>query len=125
MPKRFKWARWKGYECSSKGDSRYSAFYAYLADGKSIEYHYQVHCKGYNSITEGKGKPTLNGQSRQELYEEYKELWRQWAKDNQELMIELAELASEEEYTLSDRFATTNINQARALCDLLNEMHGF
>ena len=44
------------YECSSRGDKRFSAFYAYV-DGKSIEYIYQVEIKGYSSIEEGKGKP--------------------------------------------------------------------
>ena len=33
---KFQWARFAkgGYECSSKGDKRFSAFYALLSDGR-------------------------------------------------------------------------------------------
>jgi hypothetical protein len=36
-----KWSRTEGYEVSSVGDWRFSAFNAILEDGRSIECHYQ------------------------------------------------------------------------------------
>ena len=45
------------YEVSTAGDKRFSALNATLSDGKTIEYHYQVNIKGYDSIKAGKGKP--------------------------------------------------------------------
>lgn len=59
------WARKSdnGYEVSSLGDRRFSAFYARLNNGKTIEEMYQLYIKGYRSITEqcleGKGKPAI------------------------------------------------------------------
>ena len=41
----YKWARYGGYEVSSKGDKRFSAFNAYLPDGRSIEQVYQCDIK--------------------------------------------------------------------------------
>ena len=38
----FTWQRKGGYEVSSKGDNRFSAFSARMPDGKSIEHHHQV-----------------------------------------------------------------------------------
>lgn len=116
----FTWARFGGYECSSKGDSRFSAFYAILPDGESIEYKYQVRCKGYPSIKEGKGKPPLDPSA--DLWEAYLNLWRLWAQHNLPLMRALYIAALKHNGVLSDRFATTEINQARALATILNEL---
>lgn len=44
----YTWQRYRGYEVSSKGDKRFSAFNAILSDGRSIEQHYQCDVKGYN-----------------------------------------------------------------------------
>lgn len=64
----YKWARRVQvgspyYEVSSKGDKRFSAFYARLSDGRSIEEAYQLDIKGYrrlgNSPMLGKGKPPM------------------------------------------------------------------
>ena len=57
-----KWGRkGKGYQCSSKGDTRYSAFFAKLEDGRSIEQHFQCDTKQYDpggtNWKLGKGKP--------------------------------------------------------------------
>lgn len=38
MPQ-FKWARRGGYECSSKGDARFSALNVRLPDGRTIDAH--------------------------------------------------------------------------------------
>ena len=43
----FTYARYGGYECSSHGDKRFSALFAKLADGRTIEMHYQCDVKGY------------------------------------------------------------------------------
>jgi hypothetical protein len=114
------WGRFHrpGYEVSSKGDKRFSAFFARLPDGKSIEYHYQVGVKGYPSISEGKGKPPLNESV--DLWEEYLKLWKEWAIHNPELIEELRSLLPKYDFTLTDMFATSKVNQARALATILN-----
>lgn len=124
-PVKYHWNRGIGYECSSKGDKRFSAFYALLNDGNSIEWHYQVRIKGYSSIKEGKGKPPLKPMADGELWWRYKSLWSAWATNNKELIDELAVLAANAGYVLSDVFATTPINQARALAEILNDYNGY
>lgn len=121
----FKWARRakSGYEVSSKGDSRFSAFYAILPNGNSIEYEYQVNVKLYPGIKEGKGKPPLD--PTKNLWAEYLNLWRMWASDNIPLMRELYRAAVANNYTLTDMFATSSNNQARALATILNELCGY
>lgn len=118
-----KWARYSdnSYEVSTKGDKRFSAFNAKirLLNNLSIEELYQVHIKGYNTIMEGKGNPTLNGQTPHELYEDYKKLWLIWADENPNLIKELSELAKDK--VLTDMFATSDINQARVLSEILND----
>lgn len=47
--------------------------------------------------------------------------WRRWADANPALMAELRIRALDASGILSDRFANTAVNQARALADLLNE----
>jgi hypothetical protein len=90
-------------------------------DGDTIEYKYQCQVKGYSSVKEGKGKPpkdtTLN------LWEEYLKLWKQWAEENPTLIEELYQLVKEKEYTLTDMFANTPVNQARALATILNNKY--
>lgn len=90
-----------------------------MPDGFSIEHHYQVKIKGFTSIKEGKGKPPLNKDVN--LYEEYLKLWKIWAKSHDKLLSELMLNISKFNYVLSDRFATTEVNQAHALADILNE----
>lgn len=119
------WARFHplGYECSSKGDKRFSALFATLSDGRTIEEAYQLDVKGYRSISsswrDGKGKPALNGKSPDELWTEYLALWRQWANENPSLIAELK--AASAGLVLTDCFATSSINQARALSEILSE----
>lgn len=117
------WARKSanGYEVSTKGDSRFSAFNARIKaeNNRTIEEIYQTDVKGYSSIQEGKGKPARTGISRDEQYAQYKDLWRQWASENPKLMQELAQKTQGK--VLTDMFANTDINQARALSEILNE----
>lgn len=112
------WARFGGYEVSSKGDRRFSAFYARLGDGRTIEAHYQCDVKGYQpggaDWRLGKGKPPLR--TGVDLLAEYVALWREWAAMNPSLLEELRCYP-----VLSDRFATTPVNQAHALALILNE----
>lgn len=126
----FTWTRRGGYEVSSKGDKRFSALNAYLADGRTIEQHYQCDPfpvgKGYDpggvNWKLGKGNKPLDPRSTPEnLYEGYLGLWRQWAVANPHLMLELRSKALEHNCVLSDCFASTPVNQAHALADLLNE----
>lgn len=123
---KMKWSRFGGYECSSRGDKRFSAFVAKLPDGRTIEQHYQCDVKGYDvggvNWKLGKGKPPLSRMTKDELYSCYLDLWRLWAKDNISLLRELYKLSKSFDYTLSDRFATGDVNQARALADVINEL---
>lgn len=123
IPK-FKWLRRGGYEVSSKGDKRFSALNARLPNNRTIEQVYQLDIKGYSpggtDWKLGKGKPPLNPDI--DLWSEYLKLWRIWANENLPLMRELYSLAKEKNYTLSDCFATTDVNQAHALATILNEL---
>lgn len=119
---RFHWQRYGGYEVSSRGDRRFSAFNARLSDGRSIEQHYQCDVKGYDpgghNWRLGKGKPPLYDV---DTYSAYLNLWRKWAENHVELMRELYHAARQHNDTLSDRFAPSPVNQARALAEILNE----
>jgi hypothetical protein len=120
-----KWARQYtgGYECSSAGDRRFSALCARLRDGRTIEEAYQLDVKGYrkygNDWRIGKGKLPVRDLTHDQLWEEYLALWRRWACENPSLIEELQRLAAGR--TLTDKFASTPISQARALAVILNE----
>lgn len=76
-------------ECSSKGDKRFSAFYARIKcmDNKSIEEIYQcskvVNGKKCKSWREGKGRVPENSEEMKGLYGK---LWRIYFKENPELL---------------------------------------
>ena len=124
MKKEFKFIRYGGYECRSKGDKRFSALFAVMPDGRTIEQHYQCDVKGYQpggtNWRLGKGKPPLNRSK--DLWEEYLGLWVTWARDHEALMWELMNQAKHHGNKLSDCFASTPVNQARALAEILNMM---
>lgn len=78
------------YECSSKGDKRFSAFYARLncLGGKSIEDVYQASKIFEDGSTglhwrEAKGKKPVNVEEVRKLYSE---LWDEYFKENPELV---------------------------------------
>ena len=86
MNQPFEWARYApsdrlGYELSSHGDKRFSALYARLQDGRTIEEAYQLDVKGYRSSPSDrdwrKGKPPLNSKSPDQVWAEYLGLWQQ------------------------------------------------
>ena len=116
------WARRGGYECSSKGDSRFSAMFGGMPDGRTIEAHYQCDVKGYqpggSNWRLGKGKPPVD--RTKDMWVEYLALWKEWAQHNPSLIVELREQARKHGSVLTDMFATTPINQARALAEILN-----
>lgn len=121
----YKWSRTSSnsYEVSSEGDKRFSALYAKLKDGRTIEEAYQLDIKGYRSKGNdwklGKGKPPLISMSKEESWQQYKELWRQYLNENPALMQDLREKAKGK--VLTDKFANTDVSQARALAEILNE----
>ena len=121
----YTWKRYGGYEVSSHGDKRFSAFNALMPDGRSIEMHYQCDVKGYDvggtNWRLGKGKPPLKRVSKEYIWDAYMELWWIWSDNHPELMDELKECADKYGGILSDKFATTDINQARALATILNQ----
>lgn len=96
-----------------------------MPDGRSIEHWYQCDIKGYEiggtRWKLGKGKPPIFPYPGDQLYELYLSLWRLWTIRNEPLIKELAEKAAENDYVLTDMFASTPINQARALAQILNE----
>lgn len=113
--------RANGYEVSSVGDKRFSALYAVLNDGRTIEQAYQLDCKGFREVTnnwkDAKGRPPRNGMDFNQLYIEYKKLWKLYMDENPLLFTELRYLTAGK--YLTDCFSTTDINQARALYELL------
>jgi len=121
------WSRRGGYDVTTKGDTRFSPLVIKLADGRTIEEHYQCDVKGYDVGGVGwerfKGKPPLNRKTRDELYTDFKALYNGWADENDVLLRELLSLAISHGYMLSDRFATSDLNQARALSEILNERY--
>lgn len=120
-----KWQRFHphGYEVSSHGDTRFSALFATLQDGRTIEEAYQLDVKGYRAMSNdwrvGKGMVPLNGLLPRQLWEAYLDLWRTWSLENPELLKELRQKA--ERKILTDKFATSHINQAHALAVLCTE----
>jgi hypothetical protein len=122
----FTWKRYGyGYEVSTAGDSRFSALNATLKNGRTIEQHYQCDVKGYEpggtNWKLGKGKPPLNDISRDRLWESYLALWQMWCRENPQLFQGLRRCAMRKGHTLTDRFATSEVNQARALAKILND----
>lgn len=113
-----------GYECSSRGDKRFSAFCAVMPDGRTIEQHYQCDVKGYQPGGRdwrlGKGKPSLD--PTKDLWAEYLALWQTWAQHNPQLIAELSQKVGKHHYNLTDMFASTPVNQARALATILNNL---
>ena len=122
----FTWARFGGYEVSSRGDRRFSALYAIMPDGRSLECHYQCDIKQFDpgglNWRAGKGKPPLD--TSVDLAAKYLDLWRTWSQTNMDEMRALfrAVRGHGDNCTLSDRFATTPVNQAWALSVILNEL---
>jgi len=125
----YKWARRvkRGepyYECSSRGDKKYSAVFARIKkyNNKSIEEIYQLDIKGYRKLTndwrEAKGKPPLVNKTEEELFQDYVKLWEEYFKENPNLLEEIRIKAIGK--TITDMFGVTPINQARAICYILN-----
>lgn len=106
-------------ECSSKGDKRFSAFYARV-NGKSIEERYQaakVFSDGSTGLTwrEAKGRKPVNID---EISKLYKELWREYLTNNPSLLRGIRQAKG-----LSDIFGQEGHNcQAITLWELRDEM---
>jgi hypothetical protein len=132
------WSRYadNGYEVSSQGDNRFSALNATFKEGTMIE---GVDVGGrtiedvYQSVIKKSGKgqapskdsklynPSLTTKEQQEDYsysEGYLPLWQEWARQNPSLIEELREKSNGK--TLTDKFASTRVSQARALAEILN-----
>lgn len=65
-------------------------------------------------------EPEITNEDKQDFsyYVGYLPLWQEWAKQNPELMSELREKAKGK--VLTDKFAKTQVSQARALAEILN-----
>ena len=122
----YTWKRYGGYEVSSHGDKRFSAFNAIMPDGRSIEMHYQCDVKGYDvggkNWRLGKGKPPRNSMTKEDMWKAYLGLWILWAANNAKPIQELKIHADKHGGVLSDKFASTPVNQARALAEILNNL---
>lgn len=123
-------SRKTGYECSSLGDRRFSAFNAIMPDDRSIEMWYQCGTldgrgKGFDpggtNWRLGKGKVPTVDKGKELRWQEYYDFWDEWAQLHPVWMRELRWHASQNDYTLRDSFSSTLINQARALAQWLNE----
>lgn len=120
-----------GLEVTTRGDSfgkQFSAFNAFMPDGRTIEQWYQCDIKGYDQggrdWRKGKGKPPRFAYPGNQLWELYLGLWRLWAIRHSHLLFELRQQASAHDNILKDSFADpspNSINQARALAQIINE----
>lgn len=105
-------------ECSSKGDKRFSAFYA-IIDGKSIEDHYQafkIFEDGTTGLTwqKAKGKKATN---QKEASVFYSELWNKYIEKHPDLLIVLKNASG-----LSDMFGQAgHCCQATTLWQIRNQ----
>lgn len=123
-----RYSKHSGYECSSNGDQRFSAFNAIMSDGRSIEHWYQAgaldgrgkqFAPGTRNWKLGKGK-CWPGKTPEQLYSEYYSFWEEWCNLHLAWMVELHYMSSLNDYLLRDSFATSPINQARALAEFIN-----
>jgi len=109
-----------GYEVSSVGDRRFSALFARLEDGRTIEQAYQLDVKGYrkngNDWRLGKGKPPLNPSV--DVWLAYLALWQRFCEENPKLLDDLHRRSLGK--PLTDSFATSPVNQAHALSVILD-----
>jgi len=92
-----------------------------MPDGRSIEDWYQCNVKGYASAKEGKGKPPLNAIPRDVQWEAYLWLWKLWSINNADTLLTMVNNLPAGPVVFTDMFATTDINQARAIATILNE----
>lgn len=123
MSQKFIWARFsqeRHIECSSRGVKALSAMYCRMDDGRTIEQHYQCDVKGYDiggtNWRLGKGRQPKTTMTRMEQYEKYKALWKEYLPNTM-----LDELIKQPVRILTDSFAISEINQAAAIADILNE----
>ncbi|MDP2845078.1 MAG: hypothetical protein Q8N79_03255 [Candidatus Methanoperedens sp.] len=105
-------------ECSSRGDKRFSAFYARV-NGRSIEEQYQA-AKVFEGGSTGlhwrkaKGRKSTNAAECAALYEK---MWRRYISEHPELLDVLKKASG-----LSDMFAREgSVNQAHVLWKIRNE----
>ncbi len=118
-----------GFEVSTAGDDfgkQFSALNAKFADGDTVELKW-AKAKGYSTIKAAKNQPMIDAQGRvienfDQYYEEYLKIWNAWADENPDLIQELAVKAQGK--TLTDKFAKTDNNQARALAEIINKRFG-
>jgi hypothetical protein len=105
-------------ECSSRGDKRFSAFYARV-NGRSIEEQYQAAKVFEDGSTDlhwrkAKGRKPVNSAECAALYEK---LWQQYISEHPELLDVLKKATG-----LSDMFAREgSMNQAHALWKIRDE----
>lgn len=104
-------------ECHSRGDKRFSPFFAYV-NGESIEVQFQAHKifeDGSTGLTwkEAKGRKATNQEECNILYIN---LWKQYIKEHPELLIVLKQATG-----LRDMFSKLgNLNQAEVLWNIRN-----
>ncbi len=133
------WARRAegGYECSTKGDGRFSALVARFKDGTRLgTYKDGIDVSGktvedvYQNIIKrsGKGLPPAPGsciymssgtpeEREDNTYNNgYSPLWTIWAEQNEDLVDELRRASAGK--VLTDMFASTGVSQARALDEI-------
>jgi len=122
---RWTWAQFhdEGFEVSSAGNTMYSPLFARLADGRTIEEAYQLDVKGWRATgisqwRDAKGKRPLISV---DLLAEYTNLWKQWARENPGAITRLARRSRG--MVLTDRHATSPVNQAHALAVILNDTY--
>lgn len=108
----YSWSREGGYELSTSELKCFKDEHAFLPNNKSIKTLYDFFV---NKLSERCDDPVTR-------YKAYLELWRRWSKANPYEMSYLRVCALSQNSLLTDSSAKTDINPARALSEILNEM---
>lgn len=106
---KFNYSKHVGYDVSIQGDNRYCRTVATLANGKTIQEEFNELIKPLPQTEPEKYYPYLLS------------VYKQWAKENPELMSELRIKAFLFKNCVRDKLASDVLSHARALAQILNE----
>ena len=79
----------------------------------------EIGIRGFSNTNEGFKQPARNGIRPEQCWQLYRQLWQTWAGLHPDLMDELMKQASG--LVITNQFANSPINSARALAELLND----
>ncbi len=125
--KQYAWSTTEGFDIFSYKDN-YSEFQCILSDNRCIAVHLECDLKRYDvggsRWSLGRGKAPARFISEEALYEEYLDLWQEWATLNPARMAVLRKEAAKHNYLIKDNETQGALSPARALADILNAVNG-